>query len=244
MTYFRMMVYVLVTGVLPGAGMIWAGGPSDKPSAPTIVVRWNKAALQGVRESALGPPMVSRALAIVHTCIYDAWAIYDSRATPVYTDDGLRVHGSHSENAVEKAISFAAYRCASDLMPGSVSTVFRPLMQQLGLDADDTTLDVANPQGIGNLSAKAVLTARHNDGANQTGTLSSSGVPYSDYTGYASVNLPSTVPVLPATILDVDRWQPLQYVDATGTFVTQRYLGAFGAGLRRSAWLPATSSGG
>jgi hypothetical protein len=46
-------------------------------STPTIVVQWNNAALQGVRDSKLGPPMVARALAIVHTCIFDAWSAYD-----------------------------------------------------------------------------------------------------------------------------------------------------------------------
>jgi hypothetical protein len=41
-------------------------------SGENVVLEWNEAALQGVRDSALGPPIVARALAIVHTCIYDA----------------------------------------------------------------------------------------------------------------------------------------------------------------------------
>src|SRR6516225_10243757 len=45
-----------------------------------VVLRWNNAALQGVRDSKIGPPMVSRALAIVHTAIFDAWAAYDGVA--------------------------------------------------------------------------------------------------------------------------------------------------------------------
>ena len=48
---------------------------------PNVVIQWNKAALQGVRDGTLGPPMVARALAIVHTCMYDAWAAYDQKAT-------------------------------------------------------------------------------------------------------------------------------------------------------------------
>jgi hypothetical protein len=36
---------------------------------PNIVIEWDNAALQGVRDSKLGPPMVARALAIVHTCV-------------------------------------------------------------------------------------------------------------------------------------------------------------------------------
>ena|SRR5579884_1948557 len=44
---------------------------------PNVAIRWNQAALQGVRDGTLGPPMVARALAIAHTCMYDAWATYD-----------------------------------------------------------------------------------------------------------------------------------------------------------------------
>ena len=49
-----------------------------------VVIQWNDAFLQGVRDSKLGPPMVARALAIGHTCIYDAWAAYErpARSSP------------------------------------------------------------------------------------------------------------------------------------------------------------------
>jgi len=33
--------------------------------------------------------------------------------------------------------------------------------------------------------------------------------------------------VNPATVLDVNHWQPLQYFDATGTFVTPKYIAPF-----------------
>ena len=39
---------------------------------PNVVIQWNQAILQGVRDSTLGPPLVARALAVVHTCMYDA----------------------------------------------------------------------------------------------------------------------------------------------------------------------------
>jgi hypothetical protein len=53
---------------------------------PNVAIQCNNAVLQGVRDSRLGPPMVTRALAIVHTCIYDAWAAYDKH--PVGTQLG------------------------------------------------------------------------------------------------------------------------------------------------------------
>ena len=43
----------------------------------SVVSDWNAAALAEVRHSRSlrnGPPIVARALAIVHTCIHDAWA--------------------------------------------------------------------------------------------------------------------------------------------------------------------------
>ena len=63
---------------------------------PSIVIQWNSAALQGVRDSKIGPPMVARALAIVHTCIYDAWAAYDKHAMGTQLGGSLRQpHSKH-----------------------------------------------------------------------------------------------------------------------------------------------------
>jgi PAP2 superfamily len=199
---------------------------SQQPS-PNFVIQWNQAALQGVRDSKLGPPMVSRALAVVHTCIYEAWAAYDERALGTQLGSSLR-QPNEERNLANKneAISFAAYRALVDLFPADEATVFRPLMQQLGYSPDNTSMDAHSPSGVGNLACDAVLQFRHHDGSNQLGDLSGDGVPYADYTGYKPVNPPSTVPVDPATVVDPNHWQPLQYFDATHTFVTQPFVGA------------------
>jgi hypothetical protein len=196
-------------------------------SSPTIVVQWNNAALQGVRDSKLGPPMVARALAIVHTCIFDAWTAYDNKAIGTQLGGSLRRPKSERTAVNQnKAISFAAYRAAVDLFPLDKTSVFDPLMAALGYDPTDQSTDVKTPSGIGNVACNAVLTFRHDDGSNQLGNLTASGVPYADYTHYVSVNPPSTVPVNPATVNDVNRWQPLQYMDGSGKFVTQSFVGA------------------
>jgi hypothetical protein len=195
---------------------------------PNVVIQWNNAALQGVRDSKIGPPMAARALAIVHTCIYDAWAAYDQHALGTQLGGNLRQAPSHRRIANKnKAISFAAYRAAVDLFPGDKVTVFDPLMAKLGYDPTDISTDMTTPSGVGNLACAAVLAFRHNDGSNQVGNLTASGVPYADYTGYVPVNPPSTVPVNPATVVDVNHWQPLSYFDATGTFVTPKYIAPF-----------------
>ncbi len=201
---------------------------SEDGLTPNVVIQWNNAALQGVRDSKIGPPMVARALAIVHTCIYDAWAAYDKHALGTQLGGSLRLHHSkHKRNDQNKAISFAAYRAAVDLFPVDKATVFDPLMANLGYDANDTSTDTTTPSGVGNVACAAVLDFRHNDGSNQLGNLTASGVPYADYTGYVPLNPPSTVPANPATVLDVNHWQPLQYFDANGTFVTPKYIAPF-----------------
>ena len=108
----------------------WAAQPRD-----SVVSQWNQAFLDGVRDSKLGPPMVARALAIAHTCIYDAWAAYDHTAVGTRLGGSLRRPSRERTLANrERAISFAAYRAAVDLFPGSRSTVFDPLMGTLGYE--------------------------------------------------------------------------------------------------------------
>jgi hypothetical protein len=199
--------------------------------APDLVVRWNDALLQGVRDSRLGPPMVARALAVAHTCAYDAWAAYDRDATATRLGGGLRrpARERRYENKAE-AISFATYRAAVDLFPGSRTTVFDPLMSSLGLDPGNTSEDTSEPAGIGNVTAAAVLAFRHRDGANQLGDEPGGrpGVAYSDYTGYRPANEPmdTRAALDPSTVHDVNRWQPLTYVDGTGAVVTPAFVGA------------------
>ena len=218
-----------------GVGGLVLLNPHRLLSSPTrggnVVLRWNDAFLQGVRESKLGPPMVSRALAVAHTCIFDAWAAYDRLAL------GTRVGGALRRPARERslinkqtAISFAAYRAGADLFPASVATVFDPLMASLGFDPADHSVDTSTPTGIGNRVSTAVLAFRHQDGANQLGDEPGGlpGVAYSDYTGFAPANGPMDIRFAfdPSTVSDPNRWQPLRYVDGTGTLVTPRFVGA------------------
>jgi hypothetical protein len=170
--------------------------------------------------------MVARALAIVHTCIYDAWAAYDSKAVGTQLGGSLRQPSSQrSPENIDEAISFAAYRAAVDLFPGN-KPKFDRLMADLKYDPTDISKKTTTPAGVGNVACAAVLDFHHKDGANQLGDLTPGGAPYADYTGYVSVNHPTTVPTDPALVVDVNRWQPLQYIDASGKFVTPPFVGA------------------
>jgi Domain of unknown function (DUF6851)/VCPO second helical-bundle domain len=217
--------------VLPGAARAARLPPAAGVREDGVVLRWNAAALEGVRSSRLGPPMVARALAIVHTSAYDAWAAHDRIAVGTRLGGALRVPPWKRTLANKnEAVSFAAYRAAVDLFPGSKGSVFDPLMAALGYDPTNHSTDASTPAGIGNLVAESLLEFRHRDGANQLGDEPGGlpGVPYSDYTGYVPVNEPMDLAGAfdSATVHDPNRWQPLRYRDAGGQLVTPAFVGA------------------
>jgi hypothetical protein len=185
--------------------------------ADTVIVQWNKAALEAIRQTHPGPPMVARALAILHTCMFDAWSAYDHKAVGTRLSGLVRRPAGEQTHANKtKAVSFAAYRALQDLFPDPAQVAaFDALMAALGFNPGDLSMDVTTPVGIGNLAAKAVLTFRHGDGSNQLGDLHPGS--YSDYTGYQPVNDPTH-------INDPNRWQPLSVSDGHGGVTTQSYI--------------------
>ena len=158
------------------------GSAKSTWAADTVVVQWDNATLQAIRDTRPGPPIVARALAILHTVIFDAWSAYDPVAIGTRLGSSLRRPASeHFDVNKEQAISFAAYRTLVDLFP-SETPIFDNLMSSLGYDPSDTSTDTSTPTGIGNVAAAAVLAFRHHDGSNQLGDLHPGA--YSDYTGY------------------------------------------------------------
>jgi hypothetical protein len=219
-------VSALLVATVPGAEA------HAQTTGDNVVVLWNDAALDAVRVSRLGPPQVARALAIVHTCIYDAWAAYDGRAAGTRLGASLRRPPAERTAAnVEKAVSFGAYRAAVDLFPASRTTLFDPLMASLGYSPSETSVDASTPSGVGNRACQAVLDLRHSDGSNQLGNVpgGTPGVGYSDYTGYKPVNdiMEPLAPFDPATVKDPNKWQPLRYRDATAVLVAPNWIAPY-----------------
>ncbi len=181
-----------------------------------VVLKWNEALLQAVRETKPGPTVVARAIAVVHAAIFDAWAAYDAVAVPTRPHrEWRRPSGEQDDAHRAEALSFAAVRALSDLFPAQIPE-FNTLMSSLGYDVSDLSRDPRTPAGIGNSAAEAVLRFRHADGSNQLGNLHPGA--YSDYTGYTPVNPPE-----PAPVVDPNHWQQLQVSDGNGGFVIQQY---------------------
>jgi hypothetical protein len=174
-----------------------------------IVLQWNNALLQAIRNMKPGPTIVARALAVLHTCMYSAWTAYDPIATSPLLGGSLRQPKSQQTIANKNmAMSYAGYRAALDLFP-TQAAVFTALMATLGYDPANTSTDTKTPAGIGNFVAQTILAFRHNDESNQLNN-------YTDTTGYTAVNTPTT-------ITDPNRWQPLSVPDGNGGFVTQSF---------------------
>lgn len=186
------------------------GNSSSDVNRATVVCQWNETLVQAIRNTRSGPTVTSRALAIVHTSMFDAWAAYDSVAVGTRLGGTLRrPEAERTEANKRMAVSFAAYRAMVNLFPTQTS-LFNQKMSKLGYNPADTTNDTTTPQGIGNVAAAAVIAYRATDGANQAGG-------YADTTGYSPVNS--------ATVVNnIDRWQPLTFILSNGTTVTPGFL--------------------
>jgi hypothetical protein len=184
-----------------------------------VILKWDEQLLSTIRAypKQTGPTITARALAVLHTATYDAWAAYDPTAKGTRLDGPAQQVASRiNEDNKKAAISYAAVGVLNDLFPvASVCasppnppTPFCPtasyktpntLLGELGYSVNTTLADPgdtdAEPAEVGNLAAQAVLDFRHTDGANQLGG-------YADTTGYTPVNSWQTVS-------DPWHWQPL-----------------------------------
>ena len=186
--------------------------PSVAAQAASIVSEWNKAALAEVRLNKFGPPIVARALAVAHTCMYDAWTSYDARAIGVVVATPRRPAAEFNDANKAKAVSYAAYRCLTNLFPTGNGRLVA-VMQRMGYDHNDVSTNLATPQGIGNAAANAVIASRRYDGSNQYGDLAAGA--YADYTGYVPLNapmpfcMPTPTDTCVTNATDPKHWQPL-----------------------------------
>lgn len=196
------------------------------PAGANVVLQWDEVMLQAIRTTKPGPPMTSRALAIVTTCMYDAWAAYDATAHGTRWGAELRRPvGERTLGRKSKAVSHAAYEALVDLYP-SQKAAFDAKMTALGYDPALVSSDPTTPEGVGHLAAQAVLALRHVDGSNQLGDLNPGAGPYADYTGYAPLNPPAAVdtPTPLAQMPHPERWQPLTFVNLAGATVTPSFI--------------------
>jgi hypothetical protein len=181
--------------------------PARAAAGDNLVMQWDEVTLQAIRDTRPGPTPAARALAIVHTAIYDAWAAYDPVA--VDTRQRLRVNPTLRQPTAErtlankeKAISYAAYAALVDLFPDQQPAFANQMTTTLGYATDGS--DTSTAATVGATAAQAVLDYRHVDGSNQANGYIDSCVPAC----YEPVNTPDT-------LNDPDHWQPLRLPNGT-----------------------------
>lgn len=197
----------------------------------SVARQWNDVLLEGIRNDFARPTVHSRNLFHVSVAMYDAWAAYDTIASPYML--GQSVHGltipfngieipQDVEAAREEAISYAAYRILKHRFkdsPGD-STTFAladSLMYNLGYDVNMISWDyVTGPPGaLGNYIAAFIINNSFEDGSNEVG----------DYENlyYEPVNPPLVLEDSGnAFIEDPNRWQPLLFdvfIDQSGNVI-------------------------
>jgi hypothetical protein len=190
------LVLLLVLGLVATVGR---PAPARAADVDNLVLVWNDQTLESIRKLPPAPTVAARALAIVHTAIYDAWAAYDPLA--VGTRLGAKLRRAEAERTQankNKAVSFAAYLALVDLFPAR-QEIFTQQMAELGYAIDGS--DTSSAATVGTVAGQAVLDFRHADGSNQAngyvdGCKPACYEPDEQVNSWDQVNNP-------------DQWQPL-----------------------------------
>lgn len=194
----------LLVGCGGGGGSVVTGPVQDAQYAHD----WAEEVLTCIRANGPGPTANSRAIGMMTTAMYDAYAILDDTAVAVHTKDE-QLGTPIGKAKLQVAASQAAYRVLVDLFPTHQARLSQTLLR-LGGNPNDQGGRFTDPIGAGNMAAENLLAERHNDGSNQLGG-------YADTTGYQSVN---TV----ENLVDPNRWQPQVYVMPDGSLKKPNWL--------------------
>ena len=177
---------------------------ADNPTW-SVARRWDEALLDAIRRALPNPPVHARNLFHVSVAMWDAWAAYDPTASGFIFREKL--HAGDVNVARSESMSYAAYRVLTARFIKAVGAdkslgEFDDLMDGLCFPISTTTLDGDSPAAVGNRIAKTVLDYGKADGSNEAN-------------GYADLSYKPVIPPLVVarpgiTLVDPNRWQPLQ----------------------------------
>jgi len=171
----------------------------------SVARHWDEAVLGAIRRALPAPTVHARNLYHTSAAMWDAWAAYDPVATGVFVNE--EASADDVPAARDEAISYAAYRILSSRYINAVGgdeslSAFADLMDSLCYPLDVTTTEGDSPAALGNRIAAAIIASALEDGSNQADGYAP--------TDYEPVNPPLVVADDAITMIDPDRWQPLQ----------------------------------
>ncbi|MEM7144160.1 MAG: vanadium-dependent haloperoxidase [Verrucomicrobiota bacterium] len=203
------------------AAILFLGGLDAAANASSIARTWNEENLAAIRLSFPDPPVHARNIWHVSVAMWDAWAAYDSVAVGyLHREPAAVPGGSDLATARHEAISYAAYRVLShrystrkhpntpDANAATAQANFDNQMADLGYSTANTSTIGPSPSAVGNRVAETIINFTAGDQSNEV-------LGYTDST-YTPVNPPLILenPNAPNALVDVNRWQPLEFVEA------------------------------
>jgi hypothetical protein len=172
--------------------------------AADMVLQWNDVLLDAVRVDKTAPPKASRAMAIVHTAVFDAVNSIDRSYTPYMTS--VNVHPRASKEA---AVISAAYETLVTLFPAQRATFAAKRVSSLATIADGR--EENDGVKAGKSVAAAILARRATDGSTMTVTYTA-GTDPGDWQptppAFASPLLPQWPDVQPWTMTSGTQFRP------------------------------------
>ncbi|MEQ8471971.1 MAG: T9SS type A sorting domain-containing protein [Marinoscillum sp.] len=197
-----------------------------------VTRNWNEATLHAIRQDFARPTVHARNLFHVSIAIYDAWAVFDSKAETyllgkdhgdfVSDFDFSLINKDGKTVKQQEAISYAVYRLLTfrfQNSPGHIKAQasFDSLMTHYNYSIAETSIDYTDGKAssLGNFIATEIIRYGLQDGSNEQNGFANQH--------YHPINEPLIVtePGNPS-ISDPNRWQPLQFklfIDQSGNTI-------------------------
>lgn len=153
-------------GAMAAAVLVCASGGA---ASPDVVTDWNQAILDSITETRAVPPRASRAMAIMHTAMYDAVNGISRRHSP------YRVVTDPPPASIEAAAAQAGHDTLVELFPTRASLFADLLASHLDAIPDGAAKDAGIAQGA--FVAAQILDWRRDDGSTNPGTYTPAGLP-------------------------------------------------------------------
>lgn len=194
----------------------------------SVAREWNEQLLEAIRKDFARPTVHARNLFHASVLMYDAWAIFDNAAKPVFL--GTTFGGYYTEytpiampidknEARKEIMSYAVFRLLMhrfENSPNAMETLasLETFFSSLGYDKNNTSLDYSDGSyaALGNFMASKMIDFGFQDGANEENAYENQF--------YESVNTPLALELYADNGgIDPNRWQPLAFdvfIDQSG----------------------------
>ena len=202
--------------------------PTTLNAQHSIAREWNEQLLEAIRKDFARPTVHARNLFHSSVLMYDAWAIFNNTAQPIflgttfgdyYTEYSPLAIPIDKNEASKEIMSYAVFRLLMHRFansPNAMETLasLETFFASLGYDKNNTSLDYSDGSyaALGNYMASKMISFGFQDGANEENAYENQF--------YEPVNNPLALELYENNdAIDPNRWQPLAFdvfIDQSG----------------------------